>query len=102
MKRVITARHVFEAHHFRNMLAAAGIGAHVRNTFISGALGELPADNCAPEVWVNDSRDAARAEMLIEETKAAAFDAPWVCAGCGELIEGQFFGCWKCGAHRPD
>jgi hypothetical protein len=101
MKRVITARHVFEAHHFRNMLAAAGIGAHVRNAFISGALGELPADNCAPEVWVNDARDAHRAELLIAESRDAVRDAPWRCI-CGEMIEGQFFSCWKCGANRPD
>jgi Putative prokaryotic signal transducing protein len=102
VKRVLTARHVFEAHHFCNVLAAAGIGAHVRNTFISGALGELPADNCAPEVWVNDSRDAQRAELLITEIQSAVRDAPWTCASCRETIEGQFFSCWKCSANRPD
>jgi hypothetical protein len=102
LKRVVTARHSFEAHHFRNVLVAAGIGAHVRNVFIGGALGELPVDSCAPEVWVNDVRDAARAEMLITESQAAVRDAPWSCASCGEAIEGQFFSCWKCGANRPD
>jgi hypothetical protein len=102
MKRVITARHVFEAHHWRNMLVAAGIGAHVRNAFICGALGELPADQCAPEVWVDNASEAQRAALLIAESQSAAFDAAWVCANCGEGIEGQFFNCWQCGAHRPD
>jgi hypothetical protein len=102
MRRVLTARHVFEAHHWRNVLAAAGIGAHVRNAYISGALGELPADNCAPEVWVNQESDVPRATLLLEESLAAARDAPWNCSSCSEAIEGQFFACWNCGAQRPD
>ena len=26
---------------------------------------------------------------------------PWVCARCGERLEGQFAQCWNCGADRP-
>jgi hypothetical protein len=74
----------------------------VRNLFISGALGELPADSCAPEVWVNNPHDAARAALLIEESRATVRDAPWRCTQCGEALEGQFFHCWQCGQHRPD
>ena len=31
----------------------------------------------------------------------AAIALPWRCPGCGELVEGQFQACWKCGAPKP-
>jgi rubrerythrin len=102
MKRVHIARHVFEAHHYRNLLAAAGIGVHVRNIFVGSAMGEMPVDHCAPEVWVNDARDATRAQQLLAELQQAVHDASWRCPACSEAIEGQFFNCWQCGAQRPD
>jgi Putative prokaryotic signal transducing protein len=101
LKRVKTARHVFEAHHWRNLLAAAGIESVLRNEHIGSAFGELPVDICAPEVWLTDPRQEEKALQLILEASRPMGTAIWPCV-CGEAIEPQFFTCWNCGAHRPD
>lgn len=42
-------------------LKASGIDCEVRNTLLWSAAGELPPDICAPEIWLTDARDTARA-----------------------------------------
>jgi Putative prokaryotic signal transducing protein len=101
MKRLKVARHTFEAHHWRNLLRAAGIDTFLRNEFVGGAFGELPVDICAPEVWISDTREEARALQLIQEASRPIGTAIWPCP-CGEAIEPQFYTCWSCGRHRPD
>ena len=97
MKRVFSSFDRIAVHHARNLLAAAGIRAVVRNEFLSSAMGELPPAECQAELWVLADEDAARAEALL---RAPARAGPaWRCA-CGEQIEGQFSQCWKCGAER--
>jgi hypothetical protein len=94
MKRVYSSFDRIAVHHAKNLLAAAGVAAEVRNEFLSSAMGELPPAECQAELWVLDDADAARAEALL---RAPAQAGPaWRCA-CGEQIEGQFTHCWKCG-----
>jgi hypothetical protein len=54
-----------------------------------------------PSIWVPEE-DRARARELIERAlkETPAPDDDWICAGCGEAIEGQFTECWQCGAAR--
>ncbi len=103
MKLVHTARHPTEAHLIRGMLEAAGIRAEVKGDQLYGAFGELPV---LPTVWVLDDKLAAEADRLIIEflrgTAARRYaNQRWACPRCGEILEGQFTDCWKCGAARP-
>jgi Putative prokaryotic signal transducing protein len=84
----------------RSVLEAAGIPCLLRNQYLTGALGELPATECWPQVWVLDDDDAPRALRLIGEAlpSAAVEGEPWTCPGCGESLEPQFRQCWQCGA----
>jgi len=48
-------------------------------------------------VWIADDEQLQAARALLHELRHPPFRR-WVCAACGELIEGPFTQCWKCGA----
>ena len=103
MKHVFTAKHPTEAHLIRGMLEAEGIRAEVRGDQLYGAFGELPV---LPTVWILDASADAEAQRLVGEflrgTPAWRHrHERWICAQCGEALEGQFTDCWNCGAARP-
>ncbi len=101
MKKVYECDNVMLAGHIHSLLQSNRIDCHVRNMNLSGGIGELPINECWPEVWVNDDRDYELAQKLIshvlEPTQAGT---DWICS-CGENIEGQFEVCWSCGKDRP-
>lgn len=83
------------------MLDSAGIRCELRNRFIGGAIGDLPADQVMPQLWLLDARDEERARALLAELRTPSTLPAWHCPACGETIEGQFFQCWSCEAQRP-
>ena len=97
MKRVFSSFNLQIVHHAKNLLAAEGIRAVVRNEILSSAMGELPPAECQAELWVLDDLDQARAEKLLLSQAPAGPD--WTC-GCGETLGAQFTQCWRCGAYR--
>jgi hypothetical protein len=96
VKRVFSSFNLQIVHHARNLLAAEGIRAVVRNEILSSAMGELPPAECQAELWV-DASDAARAEQILHRKENP--QPAWTC-GCGESLGGQFTQCWSCGAYR--
>ncbi len=102
MKRVYTAETLVHVVHVQNVLAANGIAAELRNARLAGALGEIPFLETWPQLWV-DERLYDWANQVIERNlrEPAEPREPWICAGCGERIEGQFTECWRCGAKDP-
>jgi hypothetical protein len=66
------------------------------------AYAELPTGS----VWVErDDHQRAReiaAQPIVDEAEDQVDHSQWVCASCGERVEGQFTSCWKCGAERAD
>jgi hypothetical protein len=101
MKRVYSSDSAIMAGHVHSILEANDIDCHLRNMNLTGGIGELPINECWPEVWINDETDFAYATRLIENVLANAEKSEdWQCS-CGELIEGQFEVCWSCGTSRP-
>lgn len=102
MKRIHTSPDPVLAGWLVSILEAAGVPCTVRNGYLGGAAGELPLNECWPELWILDDRDEDLARRLIEgATSAPAADGPaWRCNGCGETIEAVFGTCWQCGAER--
>ena len=98
MKRVFSSFNRIAVHHAKNLLAAEGIGAEVRNEFLSSAMGELPPAECQAEVWVVNDADEARAAGVLRRPAPSGPD--WICEECGEKSGPQFTQCWKCGALR--
>jgi hypothetical protein len=103
VKRVYTAESLVQVMHVRNLLQSEGVRAELRNERLGGAVGEIPFLEAWPELWVAEL-DFDRAQELIElELHGHGLAEPeWTCAGCGELVEGQFTECWSCGRARPE
>ena len=90
--------------YLKSVLDAEGIGCTVRNELLGGGAGELPPNECWPELWVLHNVDAARAVAVIEFALAEhdPTETPWQCPHCREHSEPQFGACWSCGALRPN
>ena len=83
MQRVLVHANLILVGHLRAVLEARGIACHVRNEHLAGAIGELPAHECWPELWVLDDAHVARALDLLDGL-LASHDAPpagepWTC-----------------------
>ncbi|HEX3381660.1 MAG TPA: DUF2007 domain-containing protein [Paraburkholderia sp.] len=100
--KLMRAPNLIIGQHWVNVLETAGIACELHNRYLNGALGEIPADQCAPELWLVDERDEAIARRLIEAaSRGPAPGAPqWQCQQCGEMLEAQFTVCWQCGTVR--
>ncbi|MEJ2479097.1 MAG: DUF2007 domain-containing protein [Acidihalobacter sp.] len=103
MKKVYAAPDSLRAGHVLNLLQQAGIGARMRNLYLGGGVGDLPVNECWPEVWVDDEDEMRALTLLAELAQAEAEPGQeWTCPNCGERNEGQFTECWRCGAERPE
>ncbi|MEM9385377.1 MAG: DUF2007 domain-containing protein [Pseudomonadota bacterium] len=102
-RKLHTADNLMTIVHLKNILEGEGIRCTIRNQFLSGALGEIPAFECWPQLWVTQPSDWLRARGLLSEFLAQpdGEEASWQCAQCGEHIDGQFAECWQCGAACP-
>lgn len=103
MKKVYAAPDSLSAGHVLNLLRQAGIEGRLRNLYLGGGIGDLPINECWPEVWVDDEQELRALTVLAElKTRQANPGPDWVCPHCGERNEGQFSECWRCGTERPE
>lgn len=72
-----------------------GIEALVQRQYLGGAAGELPPDQCGPEIWLRHPEQEARACQLLHDLMHVP-QRRWTCP-CGEVVEGGFEQCWSCG-----
>lgn len=99
MIRLIRAPDLLLGQHWANLLQQAGIACHVSGRYLQGAAGEIPVDQCGPDLWIENEDERAAAMRLIEGYADAARNLPhWHCDACGEWLEPQFSTCWQCGA----
>jgi hypothetical protein len=104
MKRVFSDADPVISGFVKSLLDSAGIECLIRNHYLGGGVGELPVNECWPEVWVLHDEDEMAACRIIQGAlnRRPADGQPWVCAACGEGLEGQFIQCWNCGAVRAE
>ena len=101
-RKLHTADNLITIVHLKNLLEGEGISCSIRNQFLSGALGDIPAFECWPQLWVTHPADWLRAKGVLSEFLAKPDDErPWECDVCGEHIDGQFGRCWNCGGASP-
>ena len=99
MKRLTRAPNIAIASLWVDMLRQAGIAASMQRYYLGAVAGELPPDQCLPEVWVTPEEQEAQAREVLRDL-AHVPQRRWLCA-CGELVEGGFEQCWHCGAMMP-
>lgn len=99
MRRLLQAPNLAIAAMWVDTLREAGIAASVERQFLSGAAGQLPPDQCLPEIWIVHDEQEAAARTLLQQLQTLP-QRRWLCA-CGEVVEGGFESCWKCGRFMP-
>ena len=67
--------------------------------FLGAVAGELPPDQCLPEVWITHDEQECEARAVLHDLQNV-MQRRWTCA-CGEFVEGGFESCWKCGLPMP-
>ncbi len=99
MKRVYSSHDFVIVGFLKDILETHNIRCFIKNEHLTGAVGELPPIECWPELWLAEDSDFPMAQGLIDSAlvSSKSRNASWLCPGCGELIEGQFTVCWKCG-----
>jgi hypothetical protein len=76
------------------------VRVRILNSHAAGAIGELPVDAAAPQLWVDDD-DAARALAALEAFRISGAGDSRRCAACGEENPPAFEVCWACGKGLP-
>ena len=99
MRRLTRAPNIAIAALWVDALLHAGIQASTQRYFLGAAAGELPPDQCLPEVWISDDAQEQQARELLHALQNVP-QRRWLCA-CGEMVEGGFESCWNCGRPMP-
>jgi hypothetical protein len=99
MLRLTQAPDIALATLWADLLCEAGMPATVLRQFLGSAAGELPPDQCLPEVWLTHDEHAEPARDLLAHFRQVP-QRRWLCL-CGELVEGGFEQCWQCGRLMP-
>ncbi|MEO8545942.1 MAG: DUF2007 domain-containing protein [Betaproteobacteria bacterium] len=99
MHRLTQAPNLAIATLWADALCHEGIDANVQRQFLGGVAGELPPDQCLPEVWIRNGEQEVRARTLLHDLQHIP-QRRWICQ-CGELVEGGFEQCWNCQALMP-
>jgi hypothetical protein len=99
MLRLARAPNIAIAALWADALQQAGYAASVQRYFLGSVAGELPPDQCLPEVWLTHDHEEAQAMLLLDNLRNRP-QRHWVCI-CGETVEGGFDQCWQCGTDMP-
>ena len=99
MIRLAQAPNIAIATFWADALQQAGFSATVQRYFLGSIAGDLPPDQCLPEVWLLRDDEKPAASALLDALQNRP-QHRWLC-GCGETVEGGFDQCWNCGVERP-
>ncbi len=99
MLRLTQAPNLAIATLWADALVFEGIAASVQRQYLSSVAGELPPDQCRPEIWIEHHEQEFRARQVLHDLQHVP-QRRWKCV-CGELVEGGFEQCWNCAEMMP-
>ncbi|RJG42243.1 putative signal transducing protein [Motilimonas pumila] len=102
MKLVYTHENPIMVNNIKNILAQAGVETLLRNEFSQAGLGEIPAFDTWPELWVIEPLQYEKAQQLVEAIKQQHNAPAWFCTQCHEENDGSFEICWQCQHEREE
>lgn len=103
MIRLTRAPNLMLGQHWANLLQQAGIPCRLTGVHLHAVAGEIPVDQCGPDLWIENEHDKDAAMQIIDGwANATQHGAAWACPACGEWMEPQFSECWNCGRARTD
>ena len=97
MKKIFSHENRMILFNVRNLLRAEGIETRVVNEFAAGGIGDLPAFDTWPELWLDDESRLAEAQAIVDTALHGGGGSAWYCRGCQERNGTAFQVCWKCG-----
>lgn len=97
MKKVFTHENRMIVFNMKNLLQSEGIETVVVNEFAGGGVGDLPAFDTWPELWLEDETRLSQAQAIVQEILHKSAGDTWFCRGCQEQNDASFEICWKCG-----
>ena len=100
MKKVFTHENRMIVYNMRNLLQGEGIETVMKNEFSGGGVGDLPAFDTWPEIWVRDEAQTELAKAVLRAVTHAKASEDWVCDDCREANDVAFYLCWNCGHSR--
>ncbi|MDM8558210.1 DUF2007 domain-containing protein [Candidatus Parabeggiatoa sp. HSG14] len=102
MKKIYTSPDRLMVFHAKNVLASYNINCVIKNEFVGGAAGELPFNECWPELWIDNEKKYEKAIKILDNIwfSGEQTQPTWTCTRCDEKLEGQFTACWRCGESR--
>ena len=98
MKLVYTSDNRFLVGNARNLLEAQGFEVIMRNEHAVSAVGELPAFEAWPQLWVLEDKDYGPACAVLASALSDKDAPPWQCSACGEANDAAFDFCWYASA----
>jgi hypothetical protein len=99
MLRLTQAPNIAIAALWIDALRQAGIAASMQRYYLGAAAGEIPPDQCLPEVWLIHDEQEHEARAFLRDLLHVP-QRRWLCL-CGEMVEGGFEQCWNCGRLMP-
>lgn len=72
MIKIFECFDLMEAGRVQSLLESRGIKTFLKNEFSAGAVGELPFQEVAPQLFLLDEKDIAEANRLIRSTSRDA------------------------------
>ena len=97
---IYTNENSFMVHHARNLLENAGIKTILKNEYLAGVMGDLPALETWMQLWLVNESDSANAVEELKALNTPISNQEWQCENCQETNEGNFEICWKCQAEH--
>jgi hypothetical protein len=97
MKKVFTHENRMIVYNMKNMLEAEGIETVIKNEYSGGGVGDLPAFDIWPELWIRKEAQLAQAESILQSVVSPVVADDWFCGGCREKNDAAFGICWNCG-----
>jgi hypothetical protein len=97
MKKVFTHENRMIVYNMKNMLEAEGIEIVIKNEYSGGGVGDLPAFDTWPELWIRKEVQLAQAESILQSVASPAVADDWFCGVCREKNDAVFCICWNCG-----
>lgn len=99
MRRLAQAPNLAIATLWVHALREEGVEATVQREFLGAVMGQLPPDQCLPEIWIDDESQLELAQRVLHAVQHRP-QRSWQCV-CGEQVEGGFEQCWQCGEMMP-
>lgn len=99
MVRVYTGQVLALVEIMKDMLKMHNIESHIKNQYLSAAVGEIPPHESWPQLWVAQKDYETAKKLIIEAEKPSSEPQNnLICIKCGEEVESHFAVCWNCGA----